>query len=417
MTRNRLSTCALVLIACSSETETLAPLPPPVAAGPIMEQVRAVVSRDSARWVDFRRDLHRHPELSNQEVQTSKKVETELRRLGFEVRTGVGGHGVVGILRGARPGPLIAYRADMDAVSTTATDPVEFRSEKSGVRHICGHDIHTTIGLALATALHQVRDSLAGSVMFVFQPAEETATGARAMLANGVFTAGKPVEMYGLHTAGFEVGGLATKTGPMMAGIDYFDVAVLGNGDLSAAAEAVRQRVLALGTVDASKFGTSQPPDYVYIALQPSQASPGRIRFTGQAQLATPEQRARVSTAIRSGLGASLPAGVTVSATYTEKGIAGVTNDSALTVNSAAAVAAELGKPVIKMLNIPVGPSEDFGSFQEQIPGAFFFLGVSNASKGWNGYPHAPDYVADERSIQFGARTMAAIIVDRLRFR
>jgi len=195
-----------------------------------MEQVRAVVARDSARWVGFRRDLHRHPELSGAEVETSRKVTAELRRLGFEVRTNVGGYGVVGVLRGARPGPLVAYRADMDAFPSTAADPVEFASEKPGVRHICGHDIHTTVGLALANALHQVRDSLAGSVMFVFQPAEEQATGARAMLAAGVFASEKPTEIYGLHTTSFEVGRIATAIGTLMAGIDYFDVSVLGSG-------------------------------------------------------------------------------------------------------------------------------------------------------------------------------------------
>ena len=417
LTRYAIRLCALALVACRSDaaapTLSLSPVPP----GPIMEQVRAVVARDSARWVGFRRDLHRHPELSGAEVETSRKVTAELRRLGFEVRTNVGGYGVVGVLRGALPGPLVAYRADMDAFPSTASDPVEFASEKPGVRHICGHDIHTTVGLALANAMHQVRDSLAGSVMFVFQPAEERATGARAMLAAGVFASEKPTEIYGLHTTSFEVGRIATAIGTLMAGIDYFDVSVLGSGNLSAAAETVRQRILALSTVDESKSGTTQPMDFVMIHIDPPQQSTNRMRLVGYVSVGDPAARARVAAVIRSGLGESLPAGVTVSARYTEKGIAGVTNDSALTVAAAAAGRAELGEPLIKVTALAAGRSEDFGSFQEQVPGVFFFLGVSNTARGWNGFPHAPDYVADERSINVGTRTMAAVIVERLRVR
>ena len=145
----QLAVGALLLIACRDSTS----LPPvPVAPGPVMDQVRAVLTRDEGKWIAFRRDLHRHPELSGMEVRTAQLVAIELRRLGLEVRTGVGGHGVVAILRGARPGPLIAYRADMDAVPTSAADPVDFPSLNAGIRHICGHDIHTTIAVALASA-------------------------------------------------------------------------------------------------------------------------------------------------------------------------------------------------------------------------------------------------------------------------
>jgi metal-dependent amidase/aminoacylase/carboxypeptidase family protein len=410
---------ALLTALSCGEGATEPTLPPltPVPAAPIMEQVRAVLVRDSSRLIDFRRDLHRNPELSGAEVETARKVTAELRRLGFEVRTGIGGHGVTGILRGARPGPLVAYRADMDAFADNAPDPVEFRSLKPGVRHICGHDIHTTVGVALAAALHQVRDSLAGAVMFVFQPAEERATGANAMLADGIFSGAVPSEIYGLHTTSHETGRMATTSGPMMFGIDYFDVIIDGSTNLTAATDLVRQRIGALGTVDDSKLGTQQPQNFVLIHFEPAQQTSNRVRLLGYVTVGDPAARARVAAGFRTGLAGSVPSGVTVTATYTEKGIAGVTNDSALTVAAAASAGVELGQPVIKVNSLITGRSEDFGSFQARVPGVFFFLGVSNTARGWNGYPHAPDYVADERSIGVGTRAMAAVIVDRLRIR
>jgi metal-dependent amidase/aminoacylase/carboxypeptidase family protein len=406
---------ACAILGCQAPVESFVPVVP-VEPAPIMEQVRAVLARDEAKWIEFRRDLHRHPELSGAEVRTAQKVADELRRLGFEMRTNVGGHGVVGILRGARPGPLVAYRADMDAVQSNAPDPVEFRSVNPGVRHICGHDVHTTVGLALATAMYQVRDSLAGSVMFVFQPAEERATGARAMLADGVFARDLPVEIYGLHTATHEQGRLSTNANHMMAGIDNFTVVLTGTGDLTAATTIVSQRITALGTIPPGTLGPSQPADYVMVQLNPSQRLANEVRLTGFMSIAS--SRARVAATIRTGLAADLPPGVNLTATYEEKSIAGVTNDSALAMAAAAAVRSELGDASLTIgTRIPAGFSEDFGSFQERAPGVFFFLGVANASKGWNGLPHHPDYVADEKAIGTGARAMAAVLVERLRVR
>ena len=182
----------------------------------IHARIDAHVKTITAGLVDIRRDLHRHPELSGEEVRTAGIVAARLKALGLEVQTGVGGHGVVGILRGGRPGPLVAYRADMDAVRSNEPDPVEFRSVVPGIRHICGHDLHVTIGLGLASALASVRRDLPGRVMFVFQPAEERAAGARAMLDAGLFAKELPVAIFGLHSAPIEVGRVMSKAGQMM---------------------------------------------------------------------------------------------------------------------------------------------------------------------------------------------------------
>jgi amidohydrolase len=151
-----------------------------------MEDVERQLQSVRADLIEVRRDIHRHPEVSGQEERTAWIVAERLRGSGLEVATGVGGHGVVGILRGGKPGPTVAYRADMDAVYSNAPDPVPFASETPGVRHICGHDIHTTVALGVAEALTAIRDELPGTVKFIFQPAEENIQGAYAMIEDRV---------------------------------------------------------------------------------------------------------------------------------------------------------------------------------------------------------------------------------------
>ena len=194
----------------------MASLPAHQTAADLHRRVASHVEAHHSEFIALRRDLHRHPELSGREVRTAGVVARQLKSLGLDVRTGVGGHGVVGILKGGRPGPLVAYRADMDAVRSALPDPAPFPSEVPGVRHICGHDVHVAIGVGLASALASVRRDLPGRVMFIFQPAEEGATGARAMLDDGLFATDKPVAVFGLHAAPLEVGRITSKAGRMM---------------------------------------------------------------------------------------------------------------------------------------------------------------------------------------------------------
>ena len=280
------------------------------------KRIAAYLDATHADWVAVRRDLHQHPEVSGQEVRTAKVVADRLRELGLEVRTGVGGHGVVGMLNGGRPGPLVAYRADMDAVRSTLPDPVPFASLEPGIRHICGHDVHVTIGLALAAALAGVKADLPGRVMFIFQPSEENATGARAMLKAGLFTGAKPDAIFGLHSAPLDVGRLTSKAGLMM---------------------------------------------------NANEIAPG------------------------------------------------VTNHDGLFAAAKADVVAVVGaQSFIDLQAPPAGFSEDFGAFQAEVPGVFFFLGVANAAKGIAAMPHSPNFVVDESAIPFGVKAMAAAVVGRL---
>ena len=206
--------CVVVLVAgCDAGAVGQAPRD----AAAINQRIAAHVKANQQGWIDLRRDLHRHPELSGQEERTAGIVAARLKALGLSVQTGVGGHGVVGILAGGRPGPLVAYRADMDAVRSTQPDPATaMASTVPGVRHICGHDVHVAVGLGLASALASVRQELPGRVMFIFQPAEERATGARAMLDAGLFAKETPAAVFGVHASPLEVGTFTSKAGQMM---------------------------------------------------------------------------------------------------------------------------------------------------------------------------------------------------------
>jgi amidohydrolase len=382
----------------------------------LRRRVDAILASHEAELIEFRRDIHRHPEVSGAEERTADIVAARLRAIGLEVRTGVGGHGVVALLRGASPGPLIAYRADMDAVASDAPDPVEFRSTTPGVRHICGHDIHTTIGLALAEGLAAVRADLAGTVMFVFQPAEESATGARAMLGDGLFGRTRPAAIFAVHTAPFPVGQLGTTTGVLMAGRDFIHVAVSGSGNLQAAADSAQRIIETVGTITPAQAVTPGPEGFVFVQVGPARATtPKTWSVDGSLTMASPAVRARARETVLGGLSKLAFPGVTIKPFYEVKAIAGVTNDSALVQQANASIRAELGEgAVIPIPGIYPGFSEDFGSLQDQVPGVFWFLGVANAAKGWAGMPHMPDYVADEASILVGARAMAAVILDRL---
>jgi metal-dependent amidase/aminoacylase/carboxypeptidase family protein len=377
--------------------------------------VDRALARGESASVALRRDLHRHPELSGEESRTAGLVTRRLTELGLEVRTGVGGYGVVGILRGGRPGPLIAYRADMDAVRSDAPDPVAFPSLTPGVRHICGHDLHTTIGLAVAAALAAHKAELRGSVLFLFQPAEERAEGAERMLEDGAFLPEKPVAIYALHTAPLEVGRFATNYGPLMSGHDRVLVSVSGNGNLRAVADSARAFLASLATVAEARRFQPAPPTLVMVQTFPDRPTGDGMQFGADLTLASPAVRAAVKARLQQELPRLGRDGITVRVAYQEKSIAGVTNDSGLVRRADGAIRALYGDTAVAHTTTVLPAfSEDFGAFQSRVPGVMYFLGVSNAAKGTVGMPHAPDYVADEGAILIGARAMTAVLLERL---
>ncbi len=366
-----------------------------------------------ANLIDFRRDLHRYPEVSGEEKRTARVVRKRLQALGLDVRTDVGGYGVVALLKGNLPGPVVAFRADMDAVYSNQPDPVEFASEIPGVRHICGHDIHTTVGIALAEGFASIKKELAGSILFVFQPAEERVLGARAMIEDGAFKQTRPDAIFAYHTSPMEVGQIGTKSGVMLAGRDLLTVTLSSKKDLASVAERAKKIIGSIQTITPGV--NSVEGDFITLNIFRSERINGRKSWRIQASLSTTSalMRQKAQHELSSKLDALADEGITYEMEYQERTAGGVDNNVELEAASLKPLRSVIGdENLVVIKEIPVGFSEDFGFFQDEIPGVMYFLGVSNTEKGWVGMPHSPQYVADEESIFVGAKAMAAIMLD-----
>ena len=378
----------------------------------LIEQVDVQLEQVRDEMIAFRRDLHQHPEVSGQEKRTASAIANRLKALNLEVRQQVGGYGVVAFLEGGQPGPTVAFRADMDAVFSNAPDPVEYASKVPGVRHICGHDIHTAVGVALAEGLASIQAELQGSVLLLFQPAEENVRGARAMLEEGVFSRRKPEAIFAYHTAPFEVGQIGTKPGAMLAGRDNLIVELQGEEGLAEAGEAVKEVIESLNTLEPGQMsvtGDFFSPGNVRTRMQSDENS---MRVFTTVTTTSDALREKAKSAVNEKLRALESDGFSTTMKYIEI-VAGVNNDMTLEVAARRPMHHVIGEENLVVINtVPTPFSEDFGFFQQQVPGVMYFLGVSNAEKGWVGQPHSPDYVADDEAIFVGAKAMAAVMLD-----
>jgi metal-dependent amidase/aminoacylase/carboxypeptidase family protein len=329
--------------------------------------------------IEVRRDIHRHPEVSGEERRTAAIVAGRLRALGLQVRTGIGGHGVVGILEGGRPGPVVAYRADMDAVRSNAPDPVPFASETPGVRHVCGHDIHTTVALGIAEGLESIRDELPGTVVFIFQPAEENIQGAQAMIDAGALVDPTPAAIFAVHSAPLEVGQIGSVEGLALPGLDRVSVTVRGAGDLEAAGRAYAR---AIGR--ASTGNDVDPEEYVAAMVGRPRAIPGGGDWmvNGMVRAGSAEARTRARQTIERGLADIEIQEVSYQLHYQEQALPDMVNDPALVRSTLGAIRSAVGSENLLEIN-RVTPyfGEDFAFFQQRVPGAMYWLGVANARK------------------------------------
>ena len=415
----------IVAFTAFTATTALAPpaqaVPPPAStratpprARPSLEfQIDARVRQRRADLIAIRRDIHRHPEVSGQETRTAALVAKELRRIGLQVRTNVGGNGVVAVLRGAKPGPVVGYRADMDAVPSFDPDPVDFRSMIVGVRHICGHDVHTTIGLGVADALASVKRDLPGTVVFYFQPAEENTQGAKAMIAAGALSPPTPGAVFALHCAPLEAGTMAAIEGLALPGLDAVTIRLTGTGDLG---EASKRTVALLEELATPRKG-GNPDSFVAVEIWNQGMPDGErtVQVSAGLHASSDSVFARVERVIRArapGIGVSA---VAVDVAYNHGFVLETRNDLATVRATYPSLRRVLG---VKGLDVvPRGTryfSEDFSQFLARMPGAIYFLGVSNEKKKIVGMPHSPGFAVDETAIETGTRAMARLLADYL---
>ncbi len=401
-------------------------------------RIDALVAEATPNVVEYRRHVHQHPELSNRETETAAYVAAHLARLGLEVETGVARTGVVGTLRGGRPGPTVALRADMDALPVTERVDVPFASTvrvvyndlEVGVMHACGHDAHVGMLMGVAEVLAAVRDDLPGTVVFLFQPAEEGApageapAGAEQMVAEGALSGVDAI--FGLHvTSNFEVGELKTRPGAMMASADDLRIVVTGKQTHGAypwggvdPVVASAQIVTGLQTIVSRQMDLTKAPAVVTIGRIDggvrSNIIPDSVLMVGTIRALDADMRAglhervrRTATSIAESQGAT--ADVAIAGEY---GYPVTANDAALLDRMAPtlrAVAGEGFDPAVA----PILGAEDFSYYANEVPGLFLWLGIRTPGADRDLFPpnHSPLFRIDEAALPLGVRALARLAV------
>ncbi len=393
-----------------------------------------------SRVITWRRDIHQNPELGNREFRTAKLVAEHLQSLGIEVQTGVAHTGVVGVLKGVKPGRVVALRADMDALPVTETVDLPFASkvrttyngQDVGVMHACGHDAHVAVLMGVAEVLAGMREQIPGTVKFIFQPAEEGPPegeegGAELMVAEGVLENPKVDAIFGLHvTSRYEVGMAALKTGSLLAAVDTLSIKVRGRQTHGAypwlgvdPIVVASQIVLGLQTIPSRQLDVSAAPTIVTIGSihggVRSNIIPDEVTMEGTLRSLDEEmQRDMHARVKRTAESIAESAGATAEVTIT-KGYPVTYNDPELT--SAMLPTLERVVTAEKLLTVPpVLGAEDFSFFQQKVPGVFFWIGtrppgVSAADAPSN---HSPLFYVEESGLILGVMTLSNLALDYL---
>ena len=409
------------------------------AGAPLAREIDRRAPQLEAKAIAWRRDIHQHPELSNREVRTSKLVADHLRSLGIEVRTGVARTGVVGILRGGRPGPVVALRADMDALPVAEEVDLPFKStvrttylgQDVGVMHACGHDAHVAILMATAELLAGMRQQLPGTVKFLFQPAEESPPpgeegGAALMIKEGALENPKVDAVFGLHVFPYEVGSMHYRPGALMASSDRFEIVVHGRQTHGALPwNGVDPNVVAAQILVGLQTITSRQVDLVE---SPAVITVGRINggvrynivpdstvLEGTVRTFNEDMRSSIHERIKR-TAESIAASAGATAAVRIERYTGVTfNDVALTERMAPTLKRVAGSDKATLAKQTTA-AEDFALYEQKVPGMFFFLGITpkgqDASKAAPN--HSPRFFVDEAALVPGIRAMASLAVDYL---
>ena len=403
-------------------------------------RIAQLATQEEAKVIAWRRDIHEHPELGNQETRTAAIIAAHLKKLGFEVQTGVARTGVVGILRGGKPGPVVALRADMDALPLTESSDLPFASKVKttylgqpvGVMHACGHDTHVAMLMGAAEVLSQVKAELSGTVKFIFQPAEEgslpgTEGGAKLMVKEGVLTNPKVDAVFGVHiNALTEVGELKYRPGGEMASSDRFTIKINGKGAHGAApwnsidpVVTAAQIILGLQTIVSREVKLIDDAAVVTVGTINGgvryNVIPPDVELSGTVRALNPETQKQIWASIRRiATNIAESAGATADVSI-EPYVPVTVNDPALTARMLPTLQAVAGAEHVREIKAVTG-AEDFSFYQEKVPGVFLFVG--GMRKGQNPATAADHHTAgfriDESGLTLGVRTLATLAADYL---
>jgi amidohydrolase len=409
------------------------------AANPLASQVERLSVELNPQVVTWRRDFHQHPELGNSEVRTSKVIADELRKLGYEVTMNVAKTGVVGVLRGGKPGPVVALRSDMDALPVAEQGDLPFKStvkapwngQDVGVMHACGHDNHMAILLGTATVLARMKSELPGTVKLIFQPAEEgpppgEVGGAEQMVKESVLENPKVDAVFGLHVFPFPAGQVVYRSGPLMASADTFLIKIKGRQTHGAVPWGGidpivigSQVVMGLQTIISRTVNITEAPAVVTVGRftggNRSNIVPEEVELEGTIRAFDENVRKDIQNRVRLiATNFAEAAGATATVEF-GLGYPVTRNDPALTERMAPTL-----RRVVGADNVRVGPltgtAEDFSFYQQKVPGMFIFLGVTPRDQDYTkaAQNHSPLFFADESALPIGVRIMSNLAIDYL---
>ena len=406
----------------------------------VYKKIDVAADNIESQTISWRRDFHLHPELGNHEVRTSKIIAAYLRSLGMDVKEQVGVTGVVAILKGGKPGPVIALRADMDGLPVKERTNVPFASKDSAsfggkfynVMHACGHDSHMAILLSVAEVLSSMKQDIRGTVKFIFQPAEEGVPpgeegGAELMIKEGVMENPKVDVVFGLHiNSQTPVGTITYRPGATMAGVDNIHIVVRGKSAHGAypwssvdPIVASAQIITGLQTVVSRSLNVTENPGVVTIGaihggnrtnIIPEEVDMlGTVRYFSKTDQKLMEDRIRtIVTKTAEAAGATATVDIPYNSHYP------VTyNDPALVAKMLPSLQQVAGSDHVLLRPVVTG-AEDFSFFEEKVPGIFFFLGGMSAGQDPLTAPshHTPDFFIDESGFKLGVRAFCRLVID-----
>lgn len=370
----------------------------------------------------IRRDLHRHPELSWQEVRTTRLIEESLRKLGAQIIPWGGTTGVVGLLSGGLPGRTVALRADIDALPLEEKNAAPYRSAAKGIMHACGHDAHIACALGAAMILAEHAASLPGAVKFIFQPAEETGGGADSLLKRGALAHPDVTAIFALHCQpDLPVGSIGLRAGPLMAANDLVDIKVIGQSGHGAMPHQARDPIIAAAAiVQALATVVPRSIDPLAVAVvsfgkiaggNARNVIPATVELSGTIRTLDPEVRTGLLSLVEKLVGQAAGAyGVAAEVQFTGH-FPAVVNPGELVgfCRQSLAGMVDIVDPT------PVTVTEDFSQFQQQVPGVMLWLGAGNPDKGITHPLHSDCFDIDEDALAYGAATLAKLAFDWLR--
>ena len=410
---------AAALVAAAAQAQTAVPV----------DRVRAEAARLQPKVVAWRRDLHQNPELANREKRTAKVVADHLKKLGLEVRTGVAHTGVVGVLKGGKPGPVVAIRADMDALPVEEKTGLPFASKAKGefdgkpvsVAHACGHDSHVAMLMAAAEILAGMKADIPGTIVFLFQPAEEgpppaEGGGAKMMIEQGALSNPAPSAIFGLHSLPGESGTIFYRSNGLMAAADQIHIKLKGKQTHGAWPwQGIDVVSLGAGIVSelntvAARQNDARIPLVLTIATVNAGVRyniiPDELTMTGTLRTFEPGQRTDMKARIEKVVAAMASTyGATSEVKFIESGPV-TWNDAGLAQGAFAALEQAAGPGRVNRDALPTTVSEDFSYYQQKIPGLFYFLGTSKPGLDPKTAPpnHSPMFDIDEAAMEVGVR-------------